>query len=193
MGEDLVTRAGSSPHSSLGPRSIHLCLLEAEFYCCQFPRLLHVLQSQHALVPPAENIVFLINYSSAGRRVRDTLTALFEAAAKSGTLRDLQTVEHREATYVDGIGHDDVQDEERFLSSFQVFYRGPGIRAQCNQLSLHMPLRFDGLQFGALYCLVQMNLSLHNGHSRKACFLWCPNLAVHPGCEFPNPPRLMPL
>ena len=151
-----------APILPLGLPYIHLCLIEAEVYGCQFPRLLRALRTQQSLVPPSENAVFLINYSAADRRVRDTLTSLFEASVKAGVLSGLQTVEHREAVYRDEDRHDDVQDEDGCLSSFQVFYRGPAIHSQCIQLSLHMPIRFDGLQFGALYCLVQMELSLHN-------------------------------
>ena len=183
-------------HTSLDATSclyLSLCLIDADLYNCQFPQLLGALQIQQALVPPSENVLFLVNYSSAHRDVRDLITSLFAASASTGALADLQLVDHREAVHqrrnLHGLTWEE-RDEDNCLGSFQTLCRGPSMHGQCIRLSLHRPTKFEGLNFGVLYCLLQVVLGTVSGERRSVSFLWCPNLFVYTHCAFPNPSQL---
>ena len=170
-----VAWAESISNGAFNNSCLNLCLIDADVHGCRFPQILKALHAQQAETPTSENVFFLVNYSMASQEVRNAITSLFTASMHTGALADLRLVKHKEAVHrCDELSSAWMRetDDDKGLGSFQAFYRGPSFRAQCIQLSLHRPLEFEGLQFGALYCLLQVELTIAPGRCRNVSFLW---------------------
>ena len=169
---------------------LNLCLIDAEAHHCCFPLMLETLRTQQAQISNKENALFLVNYSMAPQEVREALTSLFAAAFRGGALAGLEVMNHQEVVHQSDnscFASLPMAPGDGGLGSFQAYYRGPNLGAQCIQLSLHRPLKLEGLRFGALYCLLQVEFTIAPNRYRNVTLLWCPCITIQPHQQFPEP------